>query len=224
MMKKSSKKQRKSVKTGTTDKDAKASFGTKGDKLNNSFATFTLGASNDPDEIDDALNPMRKSKVWNEPNYTKSIPTPLNLQSSQEYEPPLLLEDSQTPLNIEVERGLKFFDDPVRMYPMSSSPRGQVLIINNQEFDNPDIYRFRKGAHVDAENLEKLFTQLGFNVMSYKNMKRNETLKKLIEFSDIAGDKSGDMMVVCILSHGLQNGKIVTADGFVIDTEMDVLR
>jgi len=221
------KKSKKTRKSGNTRSDAAvSSSGIKEDKFENAFAKFTIGSTKDTDEIDDATNPLRKSKVWNEPSYNKggSIPTPLDLQQGQECGALQILEDTKTPLHIQVEMGNKFFCDPTRMYPMSSCPRGRVLIINNQEFDNPRMYSFRTGADVDADNLEKLFIQLGLNVTSLRNMKRNDMRKKIIDFADVADEKVGDMMVVCILSHGLEHGKIVCADGLVIDTEQDVLR
>ena len=178
-------------------------------------------SSIDSDEIDETVNMMRRSKVWNEPNYkTKNIPEPLTLQNDWDNED----MNDRKPLNIEVNKGTNFFSDPIRMYTMSSSQRGRVLIINNQEFENPSLYTYREGADVDAKNLELLFTQLGFTVTNLKNMRRNEMLKKLIDFSDVSVDKAGDMMVVCILSHGLEHGKIVAVDGVVLDTEQDVLR
>lgn len=56
---------------------------------------------------------------------------------------------------------LQFFS---RVYPMSSRPRGQAIIINNQKFDDEVTYPFRQGADVDADNLDNLFTQLDFKV------------------------------------------------------------
>ena len=104
-----------------------------------------------------------------------------------------------TPLKVKVKTGkkwvghchqllscilsIRFHSDPRLIYPMSSSPRGLALIINNIEFTSPEIYPFRweknifwggkiskpmfswrKGAEVDSENLAELFTQLGFKV------------------------------------------------------------
>ena len=216
----------KSVKTAksvVTSSDAVPSPDTNDDRLLQDISRLGVTTSRDPDEIDEA---SRAFKVWNEPRYTKAKPAPLDLQTSNEdyIENQDIVEVIKTPLKIKVGRGSKFFSDPLRIYPMLSCPRGYVLIINNQEFDDPDMFPFRKGAHVDGENLEILFTELGFRVMSYKNMRRNATLKKLIEFSELAGRNEADMMIVCILSHGLENGKIVTSDGFKIDTETDVLR
>merc|ERR1711892_825955 len=102
--------------------------------------------------------------------------------------------------------------------------RGYALIINNQEFDEPYMYPYREGAHVDSDNLDTLFTQLGFIVMRYKNLTRRETLRKLDEIFEVAGSKAANMMAVCILSHGREQGKIISTDGLHIDTEIDVLR
>ena len=46
---------------------------------------------------------------------------------------------------------------------MTSKPRGHVYIIDNEDFEN-DVFRKRKGSHVDSENLNDLFSQLGFKV------------------------------------------------------------
>ena len=48
---------------------------------------------------------------------------------------------------------------------MNHKPRGHAVIINNQEFAMPELYPFREGADVDADNLEKLFSQLDFQVL-----------------------------------------------------------
>ena len=50
-----------------------------------------------------------------------------------------------------------------RCYPMFSNPRGYALIINNESFVN-DIYKYRSGSTIDANNLDILFEQLGFKV------------------------------------------------------------
>ena len=50
-----------------------------------------------------------------------------------------------------------------RCYPMFSKPRGYALIINNESFVN-DIYKYRTGSTIDANNLDILFEQLGFKV------------------------------------------------------------
>ena len=51
---------------------------------------------------------------------------------------------------------------------MTSTPRGFVLIINNEYFTNG---KQRTGAQLDGEMLTKLFTGLGFEV----EMKKDQT-------------------------------------------------
>jgi len=213
----------KSTMSVVTSSDAVPSPDTNDDRLLQGISRQGVTTSRDPDEIDEA---SRAFKVWNEPKYTDTKPAPLDLQKSNgdNIENQDIVEVNKTPLRIKVEKGTTFFSDPLRIYPMLSRPRGYALIINNLEFDDPDRFPNRKGAQVDGENLEILFTELGFRVMSYKNMKRKETLRKLIDFSDLTDRNEVDMMIVCILSHGLENGKIVTSDGFKIDTDSDVLR
>ena len=173
-------------------------------------------------------------------------------------------EDSKTPLTVIVEPGSQFFTNPEyeqfqcevhnitififsrRIYPMCSNPRGKALIINNQKFSDPDVYPFRLGANVDTDNLQQLFTQLGFQVIKYANLKRSETMKILIDFADTVGSKGEpcDMLIgqnctfvilswltgtdhcaaVCVLSHGKAQGKIVASDCLDIDIEQDILR
>ena len=110
------------------------------------------------------------------------------------------------------------------MYKMTSKPRGKALIINNQEFTMPDMFPFREGADVDADNLENLFSQLGFSVSKHSNMKRIDMMRLLIDFSESLNNDPGDMLIVAILSHGKEHGKIVTSDCHYIDEESDILR
>eukprot|EP00092_Neocalanus_flemingeri_P007155 GFUD01007730.1.p1 GENE.GFUD01007730.1~~GFUD01007730.1.p1 ORF type:complete len:382 (+),score=76.81 GFUD01007730.1:41-1186(+) len=133
-------------------------------------------------------------------------------------------EDIRTVFRILVERGRKYFLDLKRFYPMCSKVRGHALIINNEKFSQRDIYPNRKGSSVDIENLDNLFSQLGFLVDKCENMKRNETFKKLIDFSEMKDHIDADMAVICISSHGSENGKVISADCLEIDLETDILR
>ena len=49
---------------------------------------------------------------------------------------------------------------------MTNRIRGKVFIINNEKFENEDKYPFREGSGVDAKNLESLFKQLMFEVVT----------------------------------------------------------
>ena len=46
---------------------------------------------------------------------------------------------------------------------MTRAVRGRCLIINNETFEN-DVLPQREGSLIDANNLDILFTQLGFKV------------------------------------------------------------
>jgi hypothetical protein len=54
---------------------------------------------------------------------------------------------------------------------MQNRIRGKVFIINNETFENEEKLSDRQGSDVDTNNLEKLFTQLHFEVVIAKNQK-----------------------------------------------------
>ena len=80
-----------------------------------------------------------------------------------------------------------------RIYPMCSVPRGKAIIINNQKFDDPLTYPFRRGANTDTENLAKLFSQLSFEVIRYENLRRIEMMKIIVDLSETVSPC--DMMI-----------------------------
>jgi len=165
------------------------------------------------DERSDA-DEIQSSKVFQQPNYKRDIKVPPNLG---------LGSSKKEPLTIKVKRAAELSSHS-RMYKMTSKPRGKALIINNQEFTMPDMFPFREGADVDADNLENLFSQLGFSVSKHSNMKRTDMMRLLIDFSESLNNDPGDMLIVAILSHGKEHGKIVTSDCLYIDEESDILR
>ena len=61
-------------------------------------------------------------------------------------------------------------------------------------------------------------------VSKYTNMKRIETLRLMIDLAESLGNVPCDMLVVCILSHGTDQGKFLSSDCCKIDTEVDVFR
>lgn len=187
--------------------------------------------SSDAVPVPEQGKPQTKQELRSDPFYIKK-PDPDSHDDREEEEEEEEVEkekeegDSKTPLTVIVEPASQFFTNPERIYPMCSNPRGKALIINNQKFSDPDVYPFRLGANVDTDNLQQLFTQLGFQVIKYANLKRSDTMKILIDFADTVGSKGEpcDMLIVCVLSHGKAQGKIVASDCLDIDIEQDILR
>lgn len=125
---------------------------------------------------------------------------------------------------VKVKPGRIFFTDIDRVYPMVATPRGLALIINNETFACPSFYTQRYGSAADTACLRSLFEQLGFTVTVAQNLTRNETLIKIIEFSDLLDHSEANMAIVCISSHGSDAGKIISSDCRELDLEQDILR
>ena len=112
------------------------------------------------------------------------------------------------PLKINVIKSSKYVGPPEipNCYPLFSSPRGHVLIINNERFNEKtsDGSNYRKGSEVDGCNLETLFTGLGFVVEVHRNLTGNQIANTMRDFSDSDKHLRADMAVVAILSHGTE--------------------
>ena len=65
---------------------------------------------------------------------------------------------------------------------MTKSKRGLCLIIDNEKFEN-DVLPFREGSHIDANNLDILFTELGFDVTLRRNLVYNDMMVTLSNFA-----------------------------------------
>lgn len=66
-------------------------------------------------------------------------------------------------------------------YPMRSKPRGMVLLITNIYYNSPEE-KPRISAKHDEDNLNKLFTEIGFQVVSYQNLTGEVSHKLYILF------------------------------------------
>lgn len=97
-------------------------------------------------------------------------------------------------------------------YPMRSQPHGWCLIINNVDFEN---LRRRSGSDLDAEQLEKLFTKLHYNVKVCRNQTAKQLKDTVFKFATMDDHKIADSTVVCLLSHGLE-GHIYGRDGVLV--------
>ena len=101
--------------------------------------------------------------------------------------------------------------DQMPSYQMDRNPRGYALIISNEKFDqSPEDLRERRGTETDAENLEKLWSNLNFVVKVERNLKAHKIYDVVREFSQ-KDHSNFDCFVCCLLSHG-KNGAIYGSD------------
>uniref|UniRef100_A0A3Q0SGD4 Caspase a n=1 Tax=Amphilophus citrinellus TaxID=61819 RepID=A0A3Q0SGD4_AMPCI len=75
-----------------------------------------------------------------------------------------------------------------------------ALLITNIKFTDATLNR--NGAEKDQENMEKLLSALGYEVVKYTNLTGKEINEALIEFSKHPKLKETDSVVVVIMSHG----------------------
>lgn len=153
-----------------------------------------------------------QNKVWNPPNYQEDILDRVII--------PPVLDNNTEPLKIQVKKAAAanpYKTSDLPCYPMTSDPRGLVLIIDNENFDN-EVLPTRTGSLVDANNLDILFEQLGFKVTLRRNLAYYDMMSEVQKFAAREEHKTGDMTVVVLLSHG-RHGLIAAADGRELETE-----
>lgn len=127
-----------------------------------------------------------------------------------------------TPLKISVKKASKYLGlskslGIKRCYPMFSKPRGYALIINNESFVN-DIYKYRSGSTIDANNLDILFEQLGFKVIVQNNRTYQEMREDINTFAQRKEHALSNMAIVVLLSHG-EDGLVFGTDGRKVPNE-----
>ena len=154
-----------------------------------------------------------QGKVWNPPVYAQ---TPAPAAPS-----PPVWHNNTTPLAVKVVRsgqGKREEKNPaIKHYTMESEPRGLMLIINNEDFDN-DVLTTRTGSLVDANNLDQLFLQLGFSVTLRRNLGYTDMIMEIQKFAARTDHEHVDMCAVAIMSHG-RHGLVAAADGRELETE-----
>ncbi|XP_021176814.2 caspase-1 isoform X1 [Fundulus heteroclitus] len=98
-------------------------------------------------------------------------------------------------------------DDP-KIYPVTeSSFKSRVaLLITNIEFTEEKMKR--RGAEKDEENMEKLLSSLGYEVVKFTNLTGQAIDDAVIYFTKHPKLKQADSVFVVIMSHG-QLGKIL---------------
>ncbi|XP_070761637.1 caspase a-like [Enoplosus armatus] len=84
--------------------------------------------------------------------------------------------------------------------PKSSIRNRVALLITNIKFTDEKFSR--KGAEKDKENMEKLLTALGYDVVKHTNLTGKAIDDSIIEFSKHPKLKETDSVLVVIMSHG----------------------
>lgn len=95
------------------------------------------------------------------------------------------MQISNQPLQIQVQKATEFLDEPtkdnIQKYPMRSSPRGLVLIINNIHFQFSNE-KPRISAEHDEVNLQQLFEDMGFKVIVHRDL-TTQVSERILIFS-----------------------------------------
>ena len=87
---------------------------------------------------------------------------------------------------------------------------GLCLIINNEDYNNPDENRV--GSEKDVQNLKCLFKQLRFKVVLKSNLTKVDMRLTLDEFANDKRHEKAEMSIVIVLAHG-DDGMIQCVDG-----------
>ncbi|KAG7465386.1 caspase 8 [Solea senegalensis] len=90
--------------------------------------------------------------------------------------------------------------DETEYYRLDHNPRGQCVIINNEEFNGYQLKK-RAGTEEDAKALRSVFTYLGFKVVIHDNLTADAIRHQLTELGK-NNFLDQDALVVCVLSHG----------------------
>ena len=125
------------------------------------------------------------------------------------------------PLRIDVRKATLSRKPPSTSscYTMTSKPRGSILIINNETFNDPaGLYSTRYGSTIDANNLSILFEQLGFQYTLKDNRTYREMQDDIYEFAQLKEAFDANMRILVVLSHG-DKSNVLTVDGFKLPYE-----
>lgn len=98
-------------------------------------------------------------------------------------------------------------------YPISHTPVGHCLIINNYNFEMSKIQKLgnRKGTHKDKESLERVFKKMHFEITVHDDLTASEMVEVVKQFAE-KDHSQMDIFVCCVLSHG-EKGAVFGVDG-----------
>ncbi|XP_043974641.1 caspase a-like isoform X2 [Gambusia affinis] len=120
-------------------------------------------------------------------------------------------QSGSTPSVSSVEEFWKSKENDPEVYPVTqTSFRNRVaLLITNIKFSEKSMNR--RGAEKDEENMEKLLSNLGYEVVKYTNLTGKAIDEALIDFTKHPKLKHTDSVFVVLMSHG-KLGKILGVD------------
>ena len=124
--------------------------------------------------------------------------------------------NKQTPSNSinHNEHKKNLFDNSSVCKMIDWENRGECYIFNYENFDNPQWQR-RLGTEMDVNKLKQTFKELNFNIHHYNNdLTTLETLQKLKRLSR-ENFNHIQCLVICLLSHGEDNGILHCKDGTI---------
>ncbi|KZS21690.1 Uncharacterized protein APZ42_011691 [Daphnia magna] len=96
-----------------------------------------------------------------------------------------------------------------------SKKPGLCVIFNQEKFEDPK--QFRGGSDIDRDELTRTFKKLGFDVEIHNNLTSGSLI---FEIEDLAKERNFNdygCLVVCLLSHGIENA-ILGYDGRFVNT------
>ncbi|MBZ3886009.1 Caspase-6 [Sciurus carolinensis] len=107
--------------------------------------------------------------------------------------------------------------DPSEKYKMDHKRRGLALIFNHERFFWHLTLPERRGTSADRENLTRRFSDLGFEVKCFNDLRAEELLLKIHEVST-SSHVDADCFLCVFLSHG--EGNHIYAYDAKIDIQM----
>ncbi|XP_013182333.1 PREDICTED: caspase Nc [Papilio xuthus] len=104
-----------------------------------------------------------------------------------------------------VVKSKKFFEDNVdkdiKLYKTRGHQRGILVIFSYIQFYN-DIERYRKGVDIDCKKLKYLFDEIGFSVIAYQNLTKQETETTLKRLEEVL--VGTECVFIVVSSHGYE--------------------
>lgn len=94
--------------------------------------------------------------------------------------------------------------DPAEQYKMDHKRRGTALIFNHERFFWHLALPERRGTNADRDNLTRRFSELGFEVKCFNDLRAEELLLKIHEVST-SSHVDADCFLCVFLSHGEGN-------------------